>query len=123
MSSRPLRPCAERGCPTLVERGRCAAHAGQQRRQIDARRGSARERGYSHAWDVASKAHLRAHPLCYYCGILGRVVAAQCVDHATPHKGDETLFWDEANWRSACLSCNNSKGDDDEAAFRHRIGA
>ena len=24
------------------------------------------------------------------------------VDHIKPHKGDETLFWDETNWQALC---------------------
>jgi len=34
---------------------------------------------------------------------------ATVVDHITPHKGDNDLFWDRANWQSLCESCHNRK--------------
>lgn len=40
-----LRVCAEAGCPTLVERGRCDEH----RRKQEQRRGSSHARGYGRA--------------------------------------------------------------------------
>lgn len=46
MPSAPLRPCLETGCPHLVTSGRCPEHA----RLRDARRGTASQRGYGHAW-------------------------------------------------------------------------
>ena len=122
MPRRPLRPCAHPGCRALVDRGRCELHERQQRRAADRHRGSARARGYDWQWDKDSKAFLREHPLCYYCGLLGRITAARCVDHATPHRGDEQLLRDRSNWRSACIECNSSKGDDDEPTFLARIG-
>lgn len=74
-------------------------------------RPSAAARGYNHRWAIASKAFLRENPLCYYCGLKGVIVAATCVDHFVPHKGDEELFWDGENWRASCAPCNNSKRD------------
>jgi len=105
-----------------VVRGRCDQHRRQLQRANDAHRGSARERGYDYAWEKASKAYLREHPLCYYCALLSRITASRCVDHATPHRGDMELFWRRSNWRSACIECNSSKGDDDEPRFLVRIG-
>jgi 5-methylcytosine-specific restriction enzyme A len=65
--------------------------------QYDARRGSARSRGYSAAWDKAAALFKRRHRLC-----LGRVTAAEVVDHVEPHKGDRDKFWNEARWQSSC---------------------
>jgi 5-methylcytosine-specific restriction endonuclease McrA len=31
------------------------------------------------------------------------------VDHIQPHKGDETLFWDENNWQPLCRQCHDIK--------------
>ena len=47
---------------------------------------------------------LQAHPLCVMCQDMkpSRVTAAEVVDHIIPHKGDQTLFWDEANWQPLC---------------------
>jgi 5-methylcytosine-specific restriction endonuclease McrA len=74
----------------------------QQDRAYEGRRGSARRRGYTSAWDKAAKAHRVTHPLCLGCEAIGRVTAAACTDHAVPHKGDRLLFWDSDNWQSAC---------------------
>ena len=32
---------------------------------------------------------------------------AVVVDHKTPHKNDETLFWDRANWQGLCPTCHS----------------
>jgi 5-methylcytosine-specific restriction enzyme A len=68
----------------------------------DASRGSARDRGYSAAWDKASKGFLRSHPLCLGCNAVGRVTAAELTDHVEPHKGDWIKFWDTERWQPAC---------------------
>jgi 5-methylcytosine-specific restriction protein A len=60
------------------------------------------ERGYGWRWQQARLIYLQAHPLCVMCEAQGKVNAAQVVDHRIPHKGDETLFWDETNWQSLC---------------------
>jgi 5-methylcytosine-specific restriction protein A len=36
------------------------------------------------------------------CLARGRTTAATVVDHKIPHKGDQVLFWDQANWQSLC---------------------
>lgn len=72
------------------------------------RRGSARERGYDTRWDKARGAYLVAHPLCVCCEANGAVVAATLVDHVKPHKGDRSLFWDQANWQGLCDWCHNN---------------
>ena len=48
------------------------------------------------------------NPLCVMCTAQGRVTAAQVVDHITPHKGNEELFWDESNWQSLCATHHSS---------------
>jgi 5-methylcytosine-specific restriction protein A len=74
----------------------------QQQREYEERRGSARARGYSGAWDKAAKVYRVTHPLCLGCQAVGRVVAAEVVDHIVPHKGDHRLLWDATNWQPAC---------------------
>ena len=72
-------------------------------------RGTAYERGYGHHWRKARVAFLAQHPLCRYCEQQGKIVPATVVDHITPHKGDEVLFWDsENNWQSLCKHCHDS---------------
>lgn len=35
------------------------------------------------------------------------VTAAQVVDHVVPHRGNQALFWDRANWQPLCSSHHN----------------
>lgn len=72
-------------------------------------RGSARERGYTTAWDKARMRYLSEHPLCVECEKMGRLVPAVVVDHITPHRQDYQLFWDEANWQGLCVPHHNAK--------------
>jgi 5-methylcytosine-specific restriction endonuclease McrA len=57
---------------------------------------------YGYRWQVGSKRFLAAHPLCIMCQRQGRTTAATIVDHIVRHKGNVTLFWDEANWQPLC---------------------
>ena len=50
---------------------------------------------------------LSKHPLCVTCRDIGRIVAAEVVDHIIPHRGDRKLFWDRSNWQSLCSRCHN----------------
>jgi 5-methylcytosine-specific restriction protein A len=65
-------------------------------------RPSARQRGYTPAWDRAASAYKAQHPLCLGCSAVGRAEPTTVVDHIIPHKGDQALFWDQANWQPAC---------------------
>lgn len=65
-------------------------------------RPSARERGYTPAWDRASKGFLAKHPLCLGCEAIGVVTAATLTDHQIPHKGDRVLFWQRKLWQPSC---------------------
>jgi len=71
------------------------------------RRPSARERGYTRAWEKARAVYLRAHPLCEDCGGRGVLTAGTVVDHKIPHRGDSDLFWDEGNWQTLCTPCHS----------------
>jgi 5-methylcytosine-specific restriction endonuclease McrA len=83
-------------------RPRGQASRPEQLKAYDQRRGSARARGYSRAWDKAATAYKRAHPFCVGCMAVGRFEAVAVVDHVEPHKGDRAKFWDSTNWQSAC---------------------
>lgn len=70
----------------------------------------------SRRWKKESRAYLDNHPHCELCG---RTVyrgpdrshpRKGHVDHITPHKGNETLFWCEGNWRTLCMTCHGSQG-------------
>lgn len=58
-------------------------------------------------WVKGRRQHLSKHPLCEYCRRRGLVAAAAVVDHKIPHKGDERLFFDPANWQSLCKTCHD----------------
>lgn len=62
---------------------------------------------YDGRWQRARATYLTAHPLCVLCQQMGRIVAATVVDHIVPHRGDQALFWDRANWQSLCKSCHD----------------
>lgn len=66
------------------------------------------ERGYGSRWQKARERFLFAHPLCERCKKRNRTTVATVVNHRIPHKGDQALFWDEANWEPACKPCHDS---------------
>lgn len=80
-------------------------------------RRTASERGYTSAWHKARTSYLKQHPLCVMCAKAGRTRAANVVDHIEPHKGDQTLFWSQANWQSLCGRCHNSTKQAQERAL------
>jgi 5-methylcytosine-specific restriction endonuclease McrA len=69
------------------------------------------QRGYTSAWDRAARAFLQQHPLCYYCELLGRIEAAEHVDHYNPAEPHTPAFFDPANLRPACAHHNSQKRD------------
>lgn len=106
-------PHRERRCPMCVPAYRAAS---------EAKRPSARERGYDSRWQKARKAYLFEHPLCVECGKEGRLIEATVVDHVKPHQGDEALFWDRSNWQSSCRACHNRKTARQDGGYGNRRG-
>lgn len=76
------------------------------------------ERGYGWRWQQARNRFLgRAeNALCRMCAAEGRTVAATVVDHIVPHKGDQRLMWDEANWQPLCKLHHDSDKQKQEKA-------
>jgi 5-methylcytosine-specific restriction protein A len=62
---------------------------------------------FTKRWQRARLSFLRQHPLCKLCDLDGQVTAANVVDHIKPHKGNQDLFWDPANWQALCPSCHS----------------
>jgi 5-methylcytosine-specific restriction protein A len=58
----------------------------------------------SGAWRKARIVFLAEHPFCADCG-----ASATVVDHALPHRGDLTIFWDRGRWQALCASCHSRK--------------
>lgn len=101
---------------------------------------SSTKRGYGYAWQKARLGHLRSHPLCVYClrdplyaairdvapstailrcAELGLAAPmASVVDHVEPHRGDQVLFWNKANWQSLCGTHHSADKQREEAAQR-----
>lgn len=111
--------------------GRCEGHQAVERKRFDAQRGTAHERGYTAAWQRARAGWLRSHPLCRACEEVGRVEAAEVVDHIVPPRfkeamdsGDEAriarakeLFWDRDNWQSLSKACHDRKTAREDSGF------
>lgn len=72
-------------------------------------RGTTAQRGYGGRWQRERKRFLRSHPLCAMCERDGRVELATVVDHIIPHKGNDTLMWDEGNWQALCTTHHNGE--------------
>ncbi len=73
------------------------------------------------AWRRRSRAFLQANPLCIMCTAAGRTSLATVVDHIVPHRGDETLFWDEENnWAGLCKPCHDGAKAEFERSGRLR---
>ncbi len=64
---------------------------------------------YGRRWHEASLRYRAENPLCVMCRDEGRTVAAECVDHVTPHRGNVELFWDQSNWMALCFRHHNAK--------------
>lgn len=103
MPTKPPRLC---GCGFRVPNGaRCPCQRkvdAERKARFDNTRPNSSRRGYTGAWEKARKAFLRRRPRCARCG-----AQATVVDHITPHKGDQTLFWDQANWQPLCTPCHS----------------
>jgi len=81
----------------------------QQSRSPD-NRPSRSQRGYTRRWyQHYQKPYLAEHPCCEDCEDRGIVKAAECVDHITPHEGDESLLYCWENLRALCWSCHSRK--------------
>lgn len=93
-------------CGRLVPHGeRCPCQIASTRarnRRHDAKRPTARQRGYTAEWQKARAEFLQYNPCCAMCG-----APAQVVDHIQPHRGDPVLFWVRANWQALCTPCHN----------------
>jgi 5-methylcytosine-specific restriction protein A len=111
MVKRAKMPCKKNGCGALVEIGVgwCERHLSGRVTEYERTRPTARQRGYSVAWEKARLGYLRKHPLCVACLSRGLVVPGAHVDHIVDHKGDRGVFWDSGNWQTLCASCHSQK--------------
>lgn len=118
MVARAKSSCRHIGCSKLLDvSGYCDKHISERRKQLDAARGSAHERGYNYRWIKARATFLRRDPLCRRCKDAGVITAATVVDHVIPHKGDQDVFWDTSNWQPLCKACHDKKTAIEDGGF------
>lgn len=102
---RPPRLCS---CGKIVPHGvLCGcqqAHDKARKARFDKTRPSARQRGYTVAWERERKLWLHHHPTCAFCG-----QPATVVDHIVPHRGNREAFWNWRDWQSLCQPCHNGR--------------
>ena len=100
-----------RRCPRCLRKvvGSCEECRKKAMRQQVRWRAPAHKRGYDHRWRKARKEHLQREPICRLCLGSGRTTAGSVVDHITPHRGDQQLFWDRTNWQTLCVTCHCRK--------------
>lgn len=106
---------APRHCPhhhRLFAGARCPDCAKEAKQRADANRPSASGRGYNVEWRKARAEFIAQHPTCCKCGSPTTIV-----DHVTPHKGDQTLFWSRSNWQPLCKPCHDEKTAKHDGAF------
>ena len=69
--------------------------------------------------DVGEKQarHIYCHIRFDRCLQQGRYEKATVVDHITPHKGNQQLFWDRNNWQPLCKQCHDRKTATEDGGF------
>lgn len=93
-------PNAAKVHSTAATRSHAKAH--------DRYRGTSASRGYGHRWRKYRATFLQEHPLCVACQRVGKLVAAQHVDHIVPYRdGDD--FYDSTNHQALCHACHSQK--------------
>lgn len=107
MPRRPNTPCKQNGCPRLVAYGNKYCEDHKSHHAFESM--TTKEKGYTSRWNKARSRYLKIHPLCVHCQKEGKLTKARVVDHITPHRGDQVLFWDEKNWQALCKSCHDKK--------------
>jgi 5-methylcytosine-specific restriction endonuclease McrA len=81
----------------------------ERKARFDKKRPTARQRGYTAEWEKARKEYLAVYSSCARCG-----QPATLVDHRKAHKGNQTLFWDRANWQPLCTHCHSAAKQSEE---------
>lgn len=116
-------PCNSPGCSAVTQDRFCPAHTTAYRQQSDQRRGKTAARGYGARWQRDRKLFLLEHPLCAECERQHHVRLATVVDHIIPHRGDQALMWDRANWQSLCKPHHDEKTATEDGAFARPTAA
>ena len=91
-----VHPKGER-CPVAAKR-----HA-ERKAVSDAKRPSARQRGYDAEWEKARAEYLAAYPSCARCGTRATIVDHKVKIRDAPHRR-----LDRTNFQSLCTPCHSS---------------
>lgn len=128
MPSAPRKPCRKQGCNKLGTEAYCEEHRLQRRSEVkrlrnayDKERGTRTERGYDSRWLRASTLFRKSNPLCVMCEKEGVYKVGDCVDHITPHRDNEELFWDVNNWQVLCNRHHGYKTAKEDGGFGNVI--
>lgn len=108
MPTKPLGPCRWPGCPNLQDpkgQGYCREHLRERWKQDAAKRGSARQRGYTKQYERAREWVLKRHPLCAVCRVEGRITPATVTHHIVPLAEGGTNSAD--NLLPVCKGCHD----------------
>lgn len=97
----PMRPLARVHTPSPTQQPGSSWRAGK----------TTAERGYGGRWQRARQTFLSRpdNVLCRMCSEQGLIQPATVVDHIKPHRGDQALFWDTANWQPLCKRCHDGR--------------
>ncbi len=113
MAQQPGRACRWPGCTAIVHSGiYCDAHRATGRRQgdraLDARRGSARQRGYNAEWERFRVWFMNqpSEQLCGRCKEHGKVTLATLVHHIIPVRTRPDLRLVASNCMALCRRCH-----------------
>jgi 5-methylcytosine-specific restriction enzyme A len=119
MASKPLKPCAQHGCPNLTRNRYCDTH--QQQQQADKRVTNQHYDKYqrdrrstlfyrSGAWrKLRTYIYNKQHGLCQRCLQRGKVVRADVVHHIEEIKEAWDKRLDEDNLECLCHDCHNKE--------------
>lgn len=106
MPTAPRVRCAEPGCTTLTERGRCDAHKARKAASEQRTRYRANDtwgEGTTGRWRRIRAIQLARHPECNRCG-----APADEVDHVIPRAIGGAVY-DATNHQSLCVDCHRAK--------------
>lgn len=117
MPHHPARPCAHRGCVSLVH-GQgiryCADHLAEVRQRQDARRGTSAQRGYDAEWRKVRDKFLADHPWCMDCGAQSEVAHHE---HRKRAGGSDN----PGNLIALCRPCHSRRHAKTQESFRGRV--
>lgn len=108
MATKPLRPCQNPGCCTLVPGGYCDRHRPRTRERSEEAK-SWRWMYGTTIWKRLRGEQLLREPWCRECARRGARTRATDVDHVRDHKGDWAVFTNPGNLQSLCHSCHSRK--------------